>query len=112
MKLTESYIRKLIMEELLNEQASSSQQTIAQQIDQSTKTSPFIKMMNTVSPQDQFFVLQQFLEKITIKDPRMFYTNLSNMALKLKDSKPQTVNPGQPKANAQAPAQVPTGRQQ
>lgn len=98
MKLTQAYIRKLIMEELLNEQASSSQQTIAQQIEQNAKTSPFIKMMNTVSPQDQFFVLQQFLEKITIKDPRTFYTNLSNMALKLKDSKPQTEKPAQPTA--------------
>jgi hypothetical protein len=123
MKLTEAYIRKLIMEELLNEQASSSQQAIAQRINQSAKTSPFIIMMNEASPQDQFFVLEQFLEKITIKDPTTFYKNLSNMALKLKDSKPQTANPAEPKtstknvnpaqqkANAQAPTQAPVGMQ-
>jgi hypothetical protein len=87
------------MEELLNEQASSSQQAIAQRINQSAKTSPFIIMMNEASPQDQFFVLEQFLEKITIKDPTTFYKNLSNMALKLKDSKPQTANPAEPKTS-------------
>jgi len=103
MKLTESYIRKLIMEELLSEQASSTQETIAQQIQQNAKNSPFIKMMNTVSPQDQFFVLQQFLQNVQIKDPRTFYTNLSSMALKLKDStKTQTEKPVQP--TAQPPA--------
>jgi len=98
MKLTESYIRKLIMEELSNQQPSSTQATITQQIEQSAKNSPFIIMMNKASPQDQFFILQQFLNKITIKDPRTFYTNLSNTALKLKDSKPQTANTAQPTA--------------
>jgi hypothetical protein len=79
-------------------QASSSQQNLAQTIEKNAKTSPFIIMMNAASSQDQLFVLQQFLQKITIKDPRTFYTNLSNTALKLKDSKPQTANPAQPTA--------------
>jgi len=98
MKLTESYIRKLIMEELLNEQASSSQQAIAQRINQSAKTSPFIIMMNEASPQDQFFVLEQFLEKITIKDPTTFYKNLSNMALNKVN--PQAAKPAQTKTQS------------
>ena len=108
MKLTESYIRKLIMEELLNEQT---EQVADEEITKATaSTSPFIKKMNFAKANDQLFVLQQFLKKVTIKDPIMFYTKLSNMALKLKDSKPQNANPAQPTANAQAPAQVPTGR--
>ena len=98
MKLTQAYIRKLIIEELSSEQASSSQQNLAQTIEKNAKSSPFIIMMNAASSQDQLFVLQQFLQKITIKDPRTFYTNLSNTALKLKDSKPQTANPAQPTA--------------
>ena len=58
MKLTQAYIRKLIIEELSNEQASSSQATqqptssqatIAQKIEQSAKTSPFIIMMNAAT---------------------------------------------------------------
>jgi hypothetical protein len=104
MKLTQAYIRKLIMEELLNEQVSSSQARIAQTIQSNAKSSPFILMMNAESSQDQFFVLQKFLENITIKDPKTFYTNLYNMALKLKDSKPQTANPAQP------PAQPPVAK--
>lgn len=77
-------------------QKSSSQQNLAQTIEKNAKSSPFILMMNAASSQDQFFVLQQFLQKITIKDPRTFYTNLSNTALKLKDTKSQTANPVQP----------------
>jgi hypothetical protein len=98
------------MEELLNEQT---EQVRDKEItDANVQTSPFIRKMNySKNPKDQLFVLQQFLEKITITDPTTFYTNLSNMALKLKDSKPQTANPAQQKANAQAPAQVPTGMQ-
>lgn len=90
MKLTQAYIRKLVMEELLNEQASSTQKNLAQQIKQSAKSSPFIKMMNDVSAQNQLFVLQQFLKNITIKNPKTFYADLSNMALKLEDSKTKT----------------------
>jgi len=98
MKLTESYIRKLIMEELLNEKV---EQVADEEITKATaSTSPFIKKMNfSKNPNDQLFVLRQFLEKITITDPTTFYTNLSNMALKLKDSKPQTANPAEPKTS-------------
>jgi hypothetical protein len=100
MKLTEAYIRKLILEELLNEEASSSQQTIEQQILQNAKNSPFIRMINQASAQDQLFVVQKFLEQTQIKDPRLFYTGLYNMALKLKDVKPQVAKqPAQPQAN-------------
>jgi FtsZ-interacting cell division protein YlmF len=77
-------------------QKSSSQQNLAQTIEKNAKSSPFILMMNAASSQDQFFVLQQFLQKITIKDPRTFYSNLSHTALKLKDTKSQTTNPVQP----------------
>lgn len=100
MKLTQAYIRKLIIEELSNEQPTSEQAAITDKINQSAKTSPFIIMMNTAQSdsKNQLFILQQFLNKITIKDPTRFYTDLSNMALKLKDSKPQTANPVQPTA--------------
>jgi len=90
MKLTQSYIRKLVMEELLNEKVSSTQKKIAQQIEQSAKSSPFIKMMNEVSAQNQLFVLQQFLKNIKIKNPKTFYADLSSMALELEDSKTKT----------------------
>jgi len=97
MKLTQAYIRKLIMEELLNEQTEPVRD---QEItDANVQTSPFIRKMNySKNPNNQLFVLQQFLEKVTITDPTTFYKNLSNMALKLKDSKPQNANPVQPTA--------------
>ena len=114
MKLTQAYIRKLIMEELLNEQT---EQVRDKEItDANVQTSPFIKKINfSKNPNHQLFVLQQFLEKITITDPTTFYTNLSNMALKLKNSKPQTANPAQPTASTKQPAQptqAPIRRQQ
>jgi len=95
MKLTESYIRKLIMEELLNEQA---QQVVDKQIATATaETSPFIRKMNEKkdNAQQQLSVLEQFLNKVQLH--KTFYTELSKMALN--------------KANAQAPTQAPAGMQ-
>lgn len=95
MKLTQAYIRKLIMEELLNEQA---QQVVDKQIAAATaETSPFIRKMDEKkdNAQQQLSVLQQFLSKVQLH--KTFYTELSKMALN--------------KANAQAPTQAPAGMQ-
>lgn len=124
MKLTQAYLRKLIMEELLNQQlqeaidtkdlkalkqpqapqqpqASSPQQDLqdlAKKIKDSAKTSPFITMVNQqTSAQDQLFVVQKFLELTQLKDPKLFYTGLYNMASKLKDINPETQTTGQEK---------------
>jgi len=95
MKLTESYIRKLIMEELLNEQA---QQVVDKDIAKATaQTSPFIRKMNEKKDnvQQQLFVLQQFLDIVQLH--KTFYTELSKMAL--NKANPQAANPA-----TQAPA--------
>lgn len=92
MKLTKSYIRKLIMEELLNEKV---EQVADEEITKATaSTSPFIRKMNEKkdNAQQQLSVLEQFLNKVQLH--KTFYTELSKMALN--------------KENTQAPA----GRQQ
>jgi len=95
MKLTQAYIRKLIMEELLNEQTEPVRD---QEItDANVQTSPFIRKMNEKkdNAQQQLSVLEQFLNKVQLH--KTFYTELSKMALN--------------KANAQAPTQAPAGMQ-
>jgi hypothetical protein len=99
------------MEELLNEQT---EQVRDKEItDANVQTSPFIRKMNySKNANDQLFVLQQFLEKITITDPKTFYTNLSKIALnKINPQNQPKANPAQQKANAQAPTQVPAVKQ-
>jgi hypothetical protein len=42
---------------------------------------------------DQLFVLQQFLDRVDLRDTKTFYKNLSNMAL--NKINPQAANPAQ-----------------
>lgn len=97
MKLTKTYLRKLIMEQLLKENLDSAAEDIQKMSEQ---TSPFIKIMNQQTFEDnKLKVLEMFLNKLNIENKNTFYTKLGNMAYaKAKEQKESQVakQPAQP----------------